>query len=77
MRMPDRRRQSVQANDVNWDLIAVHDIRRSKPIDDLVQRLDAEVGLQRVRDPPRQNHPGMPVRDRHKTRRPTAHVFIG
>ena len=34
-------------------LIAVHDVRRSEPIDRLVLRLDAEVGLQRIRYPPR------------------------
>ena len=35
-------------------------------MDRLVQRLDAEVGLKRVRDAPGQNLPGKPVHDDHQ-----------
>lgn len=58
-------------------LIAVHNVRRSKPIDGLVQRLHAEVRVQRVRDSPRQNHPGMPIHDRHQIEEPAAHGQVG
>ena len=45
----------------------------AEPIDRLVQRHDTEVGRQRVRDPPRQNHPRMPVHDRNQIEDLAAH----
>ncbi len=47
-------------------LIRVHDLGRAELVDGLVQRFDAEVGLQRVRDPPGQDLSGVPVHDRHE-----------
>ena len=58
-------------------MIAVHDVGKSEPIDRRVQGFDAEVGLQRVRYPPRQNHPGMPVHDCHQIEEPATHRQIG
>lgn len=46
-------------------------------MDGLVQGLNAEVGVQRVRDPPRQNHAGVPVHERHQIEKPAAHRKIG
>ena len=47
-------------------LIRVHDLGRAELVDGLVQCFDAEVGLQRVREPPGQNLAGVPVHDRHE-----------
>ena len=43
----------------------------------LVQRFDAEVGLQGVRDPLGQNLSSVPVHDRHQIEEPSAHGQIG
>ena len=42
-------------------LIRIHDLGRPELVDRLVQRLEAEVGLQRVGDAPGQNFSGEPV----------------
>jgi len=41
-------------------LVGIHDLGRAELVDRLVQRLDAEVGLQRVRYPPSQHLAGEP-----------------
>ena len=50
--------------------IGVHDLWRAEPGDGLVQRIHAEVRLQRVRDAPGQNLAGVPVHDRHQIQKP-------
>ena len=47
-------------------LVGVHDLGRSEAVDGLVQRLNAKVGLKRVRDAPCQHLAGVPVHDRHQ-----------
>ncbi len=94
MRTPDRRRRSVQANDVNWDpwrrmaawtdgatMLHGHDVRRSEPIDASFSASTQKSASPRhgprtsggpwldVRDPPRQDHAGVPVHDRHQGER--------
>ena len=54
-------------------LVSVHDRGRVEPVDGLVQRLDAEVGFQRVRDAPGQNLPGKPVHDGDQIEEATTH----
>lgn len=39
--------------------------------------VDAEVSVQRIRDPPRQNHPAMPIHDRYQIEEPAAHREVG
>ena len=51
-------------------LIRVHDLRRPKFVDRLVQCLKAEVGLQRVREAPGQNFPRDPIHDGHQVKEP-------
>ena len=58
-------------------LICVHDLGRAELMNGLVQRFDAEVGLQGVRDPPGQNLSSVPVHDRHQIEEPSAHRQIG
>ena len=53
--------------------VGVHDFGRAELVDGLVQRLDAEVGLQRVGDAPSQNLTGEPVHDGHQIEDPFAH----
>jgi hypothetical protein len=48
----------------------------SEAVDRFVQRFDAEVGVQSVRYPPRQNHTGVPIHDRHQVEEPSAHWQI-
>ena len=51
-------------------LISIHDLGRTELVDGLIQRLEAEVGLKRVGDPPGQNFPGEPVHSsRHLLRK--------
>lgn len=57
--------------------MAFHDVSRSESIDRLVQRFDAEVGVQRVRDPPRHDNAGVPIHERHQLEKPAAHRKIG
>ena len=57
-------------------LIGIHDVGRSEPIDGLVQRLDAEVRVERVRYLPRENHPGVPIHDCHQVEKAAAHRQI-
>ena len=45
-------------------LIRIHDLRAAELVDRLVQRFDAKLCLQRVRDAPGQNLAGEPVDDR-------------
>lgn len=44
-------------------LISIHYLGRAELKDGLVQRLDPDIGLQRVRDAPSQDLPGMPAHD--------------
>jgi len=53
MRTPDRRTRSVQARDVNCAPPGgVHELGRIEFVEDLVQHINATVGLQRVRNAP-------------------------
>ncbi len=77
MRTPDRRSRSVQAKDVNWPaLVGVHDLGRPEAGDGLVQRLDAEVRLQRIRDPLGQNLTGVPGHLPHTEERCLKELFL-
>lgn len=58
-------------------LIGIHDFGRAELVDGLIQGLDAEVRLQRVRDPPGQNLASVPVLDRHKVKEPAPHGQVG
>lgn len=58
-------------------LISIHDLGRAEFVDGLAQRLDAEVGLQRVRDPPREDLAGVPVHDRYQVEEPVPHGQVG
>jgi hypothetical protein len=58
-------------------LIRVHDLRWSEAVDGLGQRLDAEVGLQRVRDAPRQYLPGILVHDGDEIKDATPYWDVG
>jgi len=58
-------------------LVGVHDLWWAEAVDGLVQRLDTELRLQRVRYPPSQNLAGVPVDDRHEIQEPTPHGQIG
>lgn len=57
-------------------LIGIHDLGRAEIVDGLVQRLDKELGLQRVRDAPGQNLAGVPIQDRQKVEEPAPHGQI-
>lgn len=54
-------------------LIGVHDLGRAERVDRLVQRLDADLSLQRVRCPPGQNLAGEPVHDGDQIKEAFAH----
>ena len=71
-------------------LIRVHDLGRAELVDGLVQRRNAELGLQRVRYPPGQNLAGKPLhalrrlkaiacrpKDGHQIEEPFAHPWPG
>ena len=47
-------------------LIGVEDLRPAEPTQRLFQGIDAEVGMQRVRKPPGEHRPRVPVHDRHQ-----------
>jgi hypothetical protein len=44
-------------------LVGVHNLGRSEEVDGLAQRLNAKVGLKRIRDAPCQHLAGVPVHD--------------
>nr|AFQ90341.1 hypothetical protein [Paracoccus marcusii] len=54
-----------------------HDPGRTEVVDDLVQRLEAEVGLEGVRDAPGQTLAGEPVHDGHQIEEAMPHRQIG
>lgn len=58
-------------------MLNVHDLGRAELVERLVQRLDAEVGFQRVRDAPGQNLPGKPVHDGDQIEEATTHGQVG
>jgi hypothetical protein len=58
-------------------LIGVHDLGRAELVDRLVQRLDAEVGLKRVRYPPSPHLAGVPVHDGDQIEEAFAHRQVG
>src|SRR3954454_13745451 len=47
-------------------LIGIEDLRPAEPSQRLFQGIDTEVGVQRVRKPPGQHRPRVPVHDRHQ-----------
>jgi len=57
--------------------IRIHDLGRAELVEGLVQRFDAEVGLQRVRDAPGQDLAGVPVHDGDEIEEPAPHRQIG
>ena len=58
-------------------LIGIHDLGRAEAADRLVQRLDADLGLQRVRDAPGQHLAGEPVHDGDQIEKAPAHRDTG
>ena len=58
-------------------LIGIHDVRWAELVDRLVQRLDAEVGFQRVGDAPGQHLSGEPVHDSDQIQEALFHRQIG
>jgi len=44
-------------------LVSIEDLRTAEPPQRVFQGIDAEVGVQRVRDPPGQHCPRVPVHD--------------
>ena len=62
-------------------LIGIHDLGLSVFCsvfcDGLVQCLNAEAGVQRVRQPPRKHLARRPIHDRHEIQEPTAHRNVG
>jgi hypothetical protein len=46
--------------------LAVEDLRLTEPPQRLFQGIDTEVGVPRVRNPPGQHRPRVPVHDRHQ-----------
>ena len=54
-------------------LIGIHDLGRAELVNGLVQRLNAEIDLQRVRDAPGQDLAGVPVHDGDQTQEPAPH----
>lgn len=82
MRTPVRRSRSVFESNhprtgINRMTVGVHDLGRPEAGDGLVQCLDAEVRLQRVRDAPGQHLARVPVHDRHQIEEPSPHPQIG
>lgn len=58
-------------------LVRIHDLGRAELVDGLVQRLEAEVCLQRVRYPPSQHLAGEPVHDGHQVEKAFPHRQVG
>lgn len=58
-------------------MIGIHDLGRAELEDSLVQRFDAEVGFQRVGDPPGQHLPGLPVHDGNQIEEAAPHRPVG
>ena len=58
-------------------LVGVHDLGRAEPGDGLVQCINTEVRLQRVRDAPGQNFAGVPVHDGDQIHKAPPHRQIG
>ena len=58
-------------------LVGIHDLGRAELMDRLVQRLEAEVGLQRVGDAPGQNLAREPVHDGHQIEKAAALRDVG
>ena len=56
--------------------IRVHDLRWAELVDGLVQRLDAELGFQRVRDAPGQDFARVPIHDGNQIQEPAPHRQI-
>lgn len=53
--------------------IGIHDLGRAELVDGFVQRIDAELGLQRVRDTPGQNLARVPVHNGHEIQKAPPH----
>ena len=58
-------------------LVGVHDLGHPVALDRLLDRLDAEVRRQGVREPERENLAARPVHHRHQVHEPTAHRNVG
>src|ERR1700737_404658 len=58
-------------------LIGVEDLGLVVPCQGVLQGLDAEIGAERVRQPPGQNRTTVPVHDRDQIQEPLGHRDIG
>ena len=58
-------------------LIGVEDLRNAVAFQRLRQRRQAELGVHRVGQPPRQHPPAGPVHDRHQVQEPALHRDVG
>src|SRR5712675_15310 len=58
-------------------LISVEDLGLVVPCQGVLQGLDAEIGAERVRQPPGQNRTTVPVHDRDQIHEPLGHRDIG
>lgn len=74
MRTPASRSRSAQAKAVNFDPWSVFMIFGGPNA--LVERLDAELDFQRVRQPPCQHTVAAPVHDRHEVKKAPSHWTI-
>src|SRR3954471_24444025 len=57
-------------------LVGVEDFRSAEPLQSLLQRLNAEVRVHRIRDPPRQHLPRDPVHHRNQVEEAAPHRYI-
>src|ERR1700738_4069664 len=75
----------VKSSLVNWlpplsrgqALVGVEDLRTTKASERFLERLDAEIGAERVRQPPGQYRTTVPVHDRDQIHEPLGHRDIG
>src|SRR5712671_1820524 len=58
-------------------LVGVEDLRPTKASERFLERLDAEIGAERVRQPPGQYRTTVPVHDRDQIHEPLGHRDIG
>ena len=57
---------SVIATVIGSALIGIEDLGRTVPGERFLERLDTELGAERVRQPPRQHRAAYPVHDHHQ-----------
>jgi hypothetical protein len=64
MHTPAARSAPVNAALVNWLLVGIEDLRQLEARQCLLERVEAERGIHRVRQPPGEHRPARPVHDR-------------